>query len=106
MTQYFGRLRARVGLEHLNFHGLRKFMETYGQNLGFSPVQVAMRAGRSHSHQLLAQVRRPEDGRRSVRGHTEQRVDRRLRPRRRQRRVGRDKRPRLAFSAMMRVGEV
>ena len=49
VTQYFGRLRARVGLEHLNFHDLRKFMETYGQSLGFSPVQVAMRAGHDPS---------------------------------------------------------
>lgn len=45
ITLFFGRLRSRVGLDHLDFHYLRKFMETYGQNLGFSPVQVAMRAG-------------------------------------------------------------
>ena len=32
-------------LDHLTFHTLRKFMETYGQDLGFSPVQVAIRAG-------------------------------------------------------------
>jgi hypothetical protein len=49
ITQYFTRLRARVGLEHLDFHYLRKFMETYGQNLGFSPVQVALRAGHDPS---------------------------------------------------------
>ena len=40
---------GRVGLEHLSFHDLRKFMETYGQSLGFSPVQVAMRAGHDPS---------------------------------------------------------
>jgi integrase len=45
ITQYFTRLRSRVGLEHLDFHYLRKFMETYGQEMGFSAVQVAMRAG-------------------------------------------------------------
>jgi integrase len=50
ITRYFARLRERVGLEHLDFHYLRKFMETYGQDLGFSPVQVAMRAG--HDPQL------------------------------------------------------
>ena len=36
-------------LEHLDFRYLRKFMETYGQNLGFSPVQVALRAGHDPS---------------------------------------------------------
>lgn len=49
ITLYFGRLRKRVGLDHLNFHTLRKFMETYGQEQGFSPVQVAMRAGHDPS---------------------------------------------------------
>jgi integrase len=49
ITQYFRRLRERVGLDHLNFHSLRKFMETYGQDLGFSPAQVAMRAGHDPS---------------------------------------------------------
>jgi integrase len=49
ITRYFARLRERVGLEHLDFHDLRKFMETYGQDLGFSPVQVAMRAGHDPS---------------------------------------------------------
>jgi hypothetical protein len=37
VTMYFGRLRSQSGLEHLNFHSLRKFMETHGQDLGFSP---------------------------------------------------------------------
>ena len=41
---FFRRLRQRVELDHLIFHTLRKFMETYGQDLGFSPVQVAIRA--------------------------------------------------------------
>jgi integrase len=49
ITQYFTRLRGRVGLDHLDFHYLRKFMETYGQNLGHSPVQVALRAGHDPS---------------------------------------------------------
>ena len=49
ITRYFARIRERVGLEHLDFHYLRKFMETYGQDLGFSPVQVAMRAGHDPS---------------------------------------------------------
>ena len=49
ITLYFGRLRSRVGLDHLDFHSLRKFMETYGQRLGFSPVQVALRAGHDPS---------------------------------------------------------
>lgn len=49
VTQYFSRLRKRVGLDHLNFHSLRKFMETYGQDLGYSAVQVALRAGHDPS---------------------------------------------------------
>lgn len=49
ISQYFGRIRERVGLEHLNFHDLRKFMETYGQEMGYSVVQVAMRAGHDPS---------------------------------------------------------
>lgn len=49
ITLFFARLRQRVGLDHLDFHYLRKFMETYGQNAGFSPIQVAMRAGHDPS---------------------------------------------------------
>ncbi len=49
ITLYFARLRKRVELDHLTFHSLRKFMGTYGQDLGFSPVQVAMRAGHDPS---------------------------------------------------------
>ena len=49
ITRYFTRLRARVGLDHLDFHYLRRFMETYGQQLGFSAVQVALRAGHDPS---------------------------------------------------------
>lgn len=49
ITLYFTRLRKRVELDHLTFHSLRKFMGTYGQDLGFSPVQVAMRAGHDPS---------------------------------------------------------
>jgi integrase len=49
LSQYFNRLRDRLGLSHVTFHSLRKFMETYGQHLGFSAVQVAMRAGHDPS---------------------------------------------------------
>ncbi len=45
VTRYFGRLRSRVELDHLTFQSLRRFMDTYGQDLGFSPAQVALRAG-------------------------------------------------------------
>ncbi|MEM9656553.1 MAG: site-specific integrase [Actinomycetota bacterium] len=45
VTQYFARLRRRTGLDHLEFKGLRRFMDTYGQELGFSLAQVSMRAG-------------------------------------------------------------
>lgn len=45
ITQFFARIRGRVGLDHLAFKGLRRFMDTYGQELGFSMAQVAMRAG-------------------------------------------------------------
>jgi integrase len=45
VSQYFGRLRQRTGLAHLDFHSLRKFMETYGREMGYSVTQVAMRAG-------------------------------------------------------------
>ncbi len=47
ITRNFQRLRARVGLDHLDFHDLRKFMETYGQEMGYSITQVALRAGRN-----------------------------------------------------------
>jgi integrase len=49
ISQYFGRMRKRVGLDHLDFHDLRKFMETYGQEMGYSVTQVAMRAGHDPS---------------------------------------------------------
>jgi len=49
VTQYFAKLRKRIDLDHLDFHYLRKFMETYGQDLGFSPAAVAMRAGHDPS---------------------------------------------------------
>ena len=42
-------MRKRVGLDHLDFHHLRKFMETYGQEMGYSVTQVAMRAGHDPS---------------------------------------------------------
>jgi integrase len=49
VTQYFNRLRERAELSHLNLHSLRKFMETYGQEMGYSLTQVAMRAGHNPS---------------------------------------------------------
>ena len=49
VSQYFGRMRKRVGLDHVQFHQLRKFMETYGQEMGYSVTQVAMRAGHDPS---------------------------------------------------------
>jgi integrase len=49
VSQYFGRMRKRVGLDHVRFRQLRKFMETYGQEMGYSVTQVAMRAGHDSS---------------------------------------------------------
>ncbi|HQZ33801.1 MAG TPA: tyrosine-type recombinase/integrase [Ilumatobacteraceae bacterium] len=49
VSQYFGRMRKWIGLDHLDFHYLPKFMETYGQEMGFSITQVAMRAGHDPS---------------------------------------------------------
>ena len=49
VSKYFSRLRARIGLDHLDFHDLRKFMATYGQEMGYSVTQVAMRAGHDPS---------------------------------------------------------
>jgi hypothetical protein len=43
VSQYFGRLCVRAGVEHLTLHSLRKFMETYGQEMGYrgaKPYQV------------------------------------------------------------------
>ncbi len=45
ISLFFRRVRGRVGLGHLSFHSLRKFMDTYGEDLGFSRSQVALRAG-------------------------------------------------------------
>ena len=49
ISQYFDRMRKRVDLDHVKFHHLRKFMETYGQEMGYSVTQVAMRAGHDPS---------------------------------------------------------
>jgi integrase len=49
VSQYFGRMRKRAGLDTVQFHQLRKFMETYGQEMGYSVTQVAMRAGHDPS---------------------------------------------------------
>jgi len=35
ITLFFARIRKRAGVEHLQFKHLRRFMETYGQDLGF-----------------------------------------------------------------------
>ena len=46
VTKCFQRLRATAGVrEEVKFKRLRKFMETCGQDLGFSLAQVALRAG-------------------------------------------------------------
>jgi integrase len=45
VTRYFSRLRDRHGLRHVTVKSLRAFMDTYGQELGFSLTQVALRAG-------------------------------------------------------------
>ena len=45
-TQYFNRLRNRTSVRpEVKLKHLRKFMETYGQDLGFSLARVALRAG-------------------------------------------------------------
>ena len=49
VSKFFARLRKRIGLDHLDFHYLRKFMETYGQEVGYSVAQVSMRAGHDPS---------------------------------------------------------
>ena len=49
ITRYFARMRERAALDHLRFHSLRRFMSTYGQDLGFSGSQVALRAGHDPS---------------------------------------------------------
>lgn len=49
VSQYFSRLRERAGVPHVSLHGLRKFMETYGQEMGYSVSQVALRAGHNPS---------------------------------------------------------
>ena len=45
VSRYFNRLRDRNGLRHVTVKSLRAFMDTYGQELGFTLAQVAMRAG-------------------------------------------------------------
>ncbi|MGB5756233.1 MAG: site-specific integrase [Acidimicrobiales bacterium] len=45
VTRYFSRLRDRNDLGHVTVKSLRAFMDTYGQELGFTLSQVAMRAG-------------------------------------------------------------
>ena len=49
VTQFFVRLRGRCDLNQFDLHSMRKFMETYGQDQGFSGAQVAMRAGHDPS---------------------------------------------------------
>lgn len=45
ITQYFKRLCVRNDLPNLTFKLLRTFMDTYGQELGYSTAQIALRAG-------------------------------------------------------------
>ncbi len=45
ITRYFSRLRQRLELGHVTLKSLRAFMDTYGQDLGFTLTQVALRAG-------------------------------------------------------------
>lgn len=45
ISRYFGRLRDRHDLHSVQFKSLRRFMDTYGQELGYSLAQVAVRAG-------------------------------------------------------------
>jgi integrase len=66
LTQFFLRVRERVGLDHLVFHSLRKFMETYAQDLGFAPAAVAMRAGHDPSVMAKHYTGRIEDADRSL----------------------------------------
>jgi integrase len=66
LTQFFVRVRERVGLDHLVFHSLRKFMETYAQDLGFAPAAVAMRAGHDPSVMAKHYTGRIEDADRSL----------------------------------------
>jgi hypothetical protein len=49
VSQYFGRLRDRAGIEHLSLHSLRKFMETYGQEWATRSRKSPLRAGRNPS---------------------------------------------------------
>lgn len=45
VTDTFRRLTADLGLKHLTFHSLRKFMESRALDAGFSIAEVAHRAG-------------------------------------------------------------
>lgn len=45
ITVYFARLKKALGLGHITFHQLRKFMESMALDAGFSPAEVAHRAG-------------------------------------------------------------
>ncbi len=46
ITQFFARVRGRLGLsKQIKFKVFRRFMDTYGQELGFSLAQVSIGAG-------------------------------------------------------------
>ena len=66
VTRYFTRLRDRLELEHLTFRTLRRFMDTYGQELGFAPAQVAQRAGHDPSVALRYYTGRVAESDRSL----------------------------------------
>ena len=55
VSQYFDRMRKRVDLDHVKFHHLRKFMETYGQEAGLQrhPGGHAGRPRPEHRGQAL-----------------------------------------------------
>jgi integrase len=60
VSQYFGRLCVRAGVEHLTLHSLRKFMETYGQEMGYSITQVALQATTHRSLPATTAARWPK----------------------------------------------
>ncbi len=61
VSQYFGRLRARAGLTHVDFHDLRRFIETYGQDgIHGCPGRHARHARPLRRCPALQRARRPD----------------------------------------------